>query len=103
MYNFCRLFKKLYQEPTLSAERINDLRIDRNFIGVNELHELLDEEISHEELEAAIYQLKDGETVAEDVIANEFLKFPRPITHSTIRHLFNEYIRVRVYPWNTSL
>ena len=80
MYNFCRFFKKLYQEPTLTAERINDLRIDRNFMEVNELHELLNEEISQEELDAAINQLKDGKAVAEDVIANEFLKWSRPIT-----------------------
>ena len=103
MYNFCRFFKKLYQEPTPSAERINDHRIDRNFMEVNELHELLDEEISHEELDAAINQLKDGKAVAEDVMANEFLKCSRPITRSTIRHLFNECIRVGAYPWNTSL
>ena len=70
---------------------------------VNELHELLDEEISHEELDAAINQLKDGKAVAEDVMANEFLKCSRPITRSTIRHLFNECIRVGAYPWNTSL
>ena len=53
--------------------------------------------------DASIEQLKDGKSVAEDVIAKSFLKSSRPITRSTIRYLFNGCLRVGAYPWITSL
>ena len=83
MYNFCSFFKRLYKEPTLPPERITSLRIDGKNIDVDILHETLDKEISLEELGTAINQLKLGKAVAEDVIANEFLKSSRaPILKS---------------------
>ena len=103
MQNFCRFFKDLYKKPTLSEERISDLRIEDKTIRAEEIHEILDVNISLEELDTAINRLKLGKAVAEDVIANEFLKSTRPITRTTICHLFNECLRVGAYPWNTSL
>ena len=44
-----------------------------------------------------------GKAVAEDTIANEFLKSLRTVTRNTICHLFNECLRLGTYPWNTSI
>ena len=103
MHNFCSFFKKLYKEPSLSAERIEDLRLNNKFDDVERLHGIIDEDISPEEIDSAINQLKTGKAVAEDCIANEFLKSTRPVSRATILHLFNECLRVGAYPWNTSL
>ena len=47
--------------------------------------------------------MKTGKAVAEDCIANEFLKSTCPVIRATILHLFDECLRVGAYPWNTSL
>ena len=103
MYNFCNFFKNLYKEPSLPSDRINDLRIDSKNIDTENLHVILDKDITLDELDSAMHQLKPGKAVAEDVISNEFLKSTRPVTRATICHLFNECLRVGAYPWNTSL
>ena len=103
MVNFCQFFTKLYKDPTLSADRLKDLQIDKSSAEVSTLHSILDESINLEELENAIKQLKYGKAVAQDSIANEFLKASRPATRSAICHLFNECLRIGAYPWNTSL
>ena len=100
MQNFCIFFKNLYKKPTLPNDRLNDLEKSNE---TDKLHDILDESISLEELDNAINQLKVGKAVAEDSIANEFLKSTRPITRGAICHLFNECLRVGAYPWNTSL
>ena len=103
MVNFCQFFKKLYKDPTLPAERIKDLQLGNSSTELEKLHTILDEDITLEELECAIKHLKPGKAVAEDSIANEFLKSSRPVTRATILHLFNECLRIGAYPWNTSL
>ena len=103
MVNFCQFFKKLYKDPTLPTERLKDLKLSNSSSEVDNLHTILDEDITLEELESAIKELKSGKAVAEDSIANEFLKSSLPVTRATICHLFNECLRTGSYPWNTSL
>ena len=103
MQNFCLFFKNLYGKPSLPTERLDELYINKHSTESAILQEILDEDISLEELDSAIDKLKVGKAVAEDSIANEFLKSTRPTTRSTILHLFNECLRIGAYPWNTSL
>ena len=53
--------------------------IDRKVIDTDKLHNILDKEINLEELDSAMKQLKLGKAVAEDTVANEFLKYTRPV------------------------
>ena len=55
------------------------------------------------ELQDAIKALKRGKAVAEDLIANEFIKASNSDLLVAVLHLFNECLKLGVYPWNTSL
>ena len=106
MANFCKFFENLYGKPSLSQERIAELTStmtrDQDDTHDN-LTELLNKDISPEELDEGIKSLKRGKAVSEDLIANEFLTSSSTITRQTVCHLFNECMRLGVYPWNTSL
>ena len=103
MYNFCKFFKNLYGKPTMTKEQLSKLIPSKQRDDINHLQELLDNYISSDELDAAIKQLKLGKAVGEDLVANEFLKASKATTRNTICHLFNESLRIGIYPWNNSL
>ena len=105
MKNFCSFFKELYAKPSLSEETITRMQseIKPGLHAGDGLTESLDEVIAPEELEKAIKSLKAGKAVAEDLIANEFLKATTGNTLETLLHLYNECLRLGIYPWNTSL
>ena len=68
-----------YVEITVDPS-LHDLRIDSKNIDTENLHVILDEDITLDELDSAMHQLKPCKAVAEDVISNEFLKSTHPVT-----------------------
>ena len=103
MLNFCQFFKKLYSKPTLSQERLADLEVNKDEPSQSILEDSINQDITIDELEATIDQLKRGKAVSEDLIANEFLRSSGNSMRLTLCHLFNECLRIGAYPWNTSL
>ena len=87
----------------MTKEQLSKLIPSKQRDDINHLQELLDNYISSDELDAAIKQLKLGKAVGEDLVANEFLKASKATTRNTICHLFNESLRIGIYPWNNSL
>ena len=69
----------------------------------SELTDILDESITLNELQNAIASLKQGKAVSEDLIANEFLKASGNMVLQAVLRLYNECLKLGVYPWNTSL
>ena len=104
MINFCNFFEDLYGSPTLTQERIDELSADMTNGDIrSNLTESLNRDISLDELSECINSLKKGKAVAEDLIANEFLKFSSTNVRESVCHLFNECLRLGVYPWHTSV
>jgi exonuclease III len=105
MANFCNFFKKLYSNPSLPEDKISQLHSEINVSqnSTTELSDILGESITLDELQNSIAFLKKGKAVAEDLVANEFLKASNQHTLSALLQLFNECLRLGVYPWNTSL
>ena len=58
MLNFCDFFKKLYGSKSLSQKRLNELKIDPGNRKVENLHHILDQDVSQDELKTAINKLK---------------------------------------------
>ena len=105
MANFCNFFKKLYSNPSLPEDKISQLNNETNVSNniTAELSDSLGESITLDELQNSIAFLKKGKAVAEDLVANEFLKASNQHTLRALLQLFNECLRLGVYPWNTSL
>ena len=68
----------------------------------NSLNEILDKNITLQELNDAIKQLKRGKAVGEDLLANEFFKASTEHARVAICNLFNECLKVGAYPWSIS-
>ena len=108
MRNFVNFFKELYGRKALSSARINELEAEMSTCTSNsrhtgneaELEATLNDPITLEELISALKGLKKGKAVSEDLIANEFLKQHLQLA---VLNLFNECMRLGVYPWNTAL
>ena len=102
--NFCKLFKELYSTKSLLDSKINALSADMVKSSINdELKQLVDKDISYEELMDCINNSKRGKTVAEDLIPNEFLKSSSFEMLRAVLHLFNQFLLHGAYPWSTSL
>ena len=67
------------------------------------LENSINRDITIDELGGAINQLKRGNAVSEDLIANEFLRSSGYSMRLSICHLFKECLKIGAYPWNTSL
>ena len=102
--NFCKFFKELYSNKSLTVSRIAALRADmpRTTLMV-ELTNILDNDITFEELKECVFNSKKGKAVAEDLISNEFLKTSSSKMLKTVLYLFNQCLSHGVYPWRTSL
>jgi exonuclease III len=112
--NFYKFFKDLYSEKSLPDDKTDEFR---NSIGrttteeadnpttteAGNLSDLLNEDITLEEVNNAIAKLKRGKAVSEDCIANEFLIYATDHLRAAIHKLFNECLKHGTYPWNTSL
>ena len=110
MMNFYKFFKNLYSKETLSKEKLDNIRKtmsstsdDNNDEELTDLKKMLDMPITSNELMEMVKAAKKGKAVAEDLISNEFIKASGPEMLKAILHLFNESLRLGVYPWNTSL
>ena len=104
MVNFCKFFKDLYGKTTIDEEKIASLQslMKKDEIK-EEITEILDKEISIEELKQCIKTSKKGKAVSEDLIANEFLKASTTQMLDAVLNLFNHCLRLGVYPWTTSV
>ena len=109
MQNFCDFFEKLYSKSSLTKDQMAKFRTATDVADPNdaktqdELELELDNEITIEELEVCIKNLKRGKAVSEDLISNEFIKASGILAKNCIRNLFNECLRLGIYPWTTSL
>ena len=68
-----------------------------------ELTNILDKDITFEELKECVFNSNKGKAVAEDLISNEFLKTSSTNMLQTVVYLFNQCLSHSVYPWRTSL
>ena len=104
MLNFCKFFQELYGKPSLNKDTIKELKQEMQSLESKaELDKQLDQSITAEELRKATSSLKKGKAVSEDLIANEFLKCLNSEFSEVILHLFNQCLKLGVYPWNTSV
>ena len=110
LYNlasFYRFFKELYSEKTLSDEKITHLKDETATRQLNPpvpaVDEILNDEITLEELSRNINKLKKGKASAEDGITNEFIINTANNTRLVILKVFNECLKKGIYPWNTAL
>ena len=101
---FCKFFKELFGNKSLTVTRIQELVGDRPENELNEdLADILDREISIQELTACIQSCKRGKAVSGDLISNEFLKASSSEMLRLMTLLFNKCLEFGVYPWSTSL
>ena len=101
---FCRFFKNLYGKKSLSEASLSELKSDRPDNEIEKgLTDILDKEISLQELSDCIHNCKNGKAVAEDLILNEFLKASGQEMLHLLLLLFNKCLEFGVYPWSTSL
>ena len=104
MMNFCNFFKKLYGNTTLHPDQVKQLQAQMEKDAIKEeLTQILDKEITIEELTHCVKMSKKGKAVSEDLIANEFLKASTKNMLHAILNLFNQCLLFGVYPWTTSL
>ena len=110
LYNlasFYKFFKDLYAEKTLDDETVNHLKDETSVMQQNppeeDIDNILNDEISYEELSRNINKLKKGKASAEDGIANEFIISAANNTKLAILKVFNECLKKGIYPWNTAL
>ena len=105
--NFYKFFKELYAEQTLGPELVAHLQDETASLQCREISEEVDEilngEITLEELSKMIAKLKKGKAAAEDGILNEFLKHSTYETKLVILKVYNECLEKGIYPWNTAL
>ena len=108
MRNFVEFFKNLYKKkelPDATTRKIGQ----KNVQHTDEEGEksCLEDELNHpidiQELMKCIKKLKNGKAVAEDLVANEFLKNSSDTVLSALLHFFNECLRMGIYPWSTSV
>ena len=100
MYNFIAFFKQLYSKQA-RIENQEGLGI-KNSVTMD-LDASLNAEITLEELDNCIKRLKARKAVAEDKIANEFLKNSTHETKQAVLKVFSDCLNHGVYPWNTAL
>ena len=100
--NFYHFFKRLYSETPDNIQIPQELELNKKR-DQGLADELLNQDITFEELNTAISKLKLGKAVGEDCIPNEFLRCSNIGVKLSIVHLFNQCLATGVYPWNVSL
>ena len=97
--NFYHFFNRLYSETP------NNIQIPaangRNEPSTQDLDladQLLNQDITIDELSSGISKLKLGKAVGEDCIRNEFLRCSNIGLKLSILHLFNQCLAIGVYP-----
>ena len=105
---FFRFFKDLYAQQTIPSHTTQPMESTTKDGGQvpdasMQLTEVLNTDITIDELEACMSKLKYGKAAAEDCITNELLKNTTKLLSSCILKLFNECLAIGVYPWNTAI
>ena len=89
------------QKKTLSQDRTHEINTTLEDLQKEpidpDVEELLNSQITIDELSTNIQKLKKGKAVAEDNIANEFLRNANPNTRKAILKVFNECLEKGVY------
>ena len=96
-YNF---FKNLYKKRNIND---NYKQSNNTNAAKAEIEEILNKEITLEEITEAIKELKNGKAIGEDRILNEFIKSSNTPLLKIIQKLFNSCLDQGVYPWNINL
>ena len=101
--NFCKFFNELYSNKSLTVSRTTALRANMPKTSLMvELTNILDEDITFNELKECVCNSKKGKAVAEDLISYDFLKTSNSKMLQTVLHMFNHCLSHGVYPWRTS-
>lgn len=108
MRNFIDFFRSLYSKETMSDEKKAKFQAAMQppcstSQAEEDLQTILDKTITLEELKKSVKDLKNGKAVAQDLIANEFIKCAPDTLLDAILNVFNSAIRHGVYPWTSSL
>ena len=109
LLSFYDHFKTLYENKRsvqkVSVEEMKETidHPDRFTLDDPPDQSILDDEISAEEVEAAIKGLKSGKSVSLDLISNEMLKNLSPDLLNLVTKLFNSCLSQGFYPWRTSV
>ena len=98
---FYSFFKNLYKKRTLNDGYKQTNNNDN--AAKADIEEILNKEITLEEINEAIKKLKNGKAIGEDKILNEFLKSSRSPLLKVVNKLFNSCLDQGIYPWNTNL
>ena len=104
MESFYVFFSQLYKKRNLSIDRrkaSSTSSANTNMLLL--LQQILNKDISIEEVKDGVNGLKNGKAAGEDLILNEFLKNSKVAALSALARLFNECLKFEVYPWNTTL
>lgn len=110
MANFQTFFSKLYSDnhSTLTAEQKNKLYNDA--VNINndskrstDIDEILNSDITSDEIDRSIAQLKTGKSSSDDLILNDMLKLLTCESKKVIQKLFNLCLHKGVYPWHNSI
>ena len=104
MESFYVFFSKLYKKSNLSIDRCkasSASSANKNMLLL--LQQILNKDISIEEVKDGVNGLKNGKAAGEDLVLNEFLKNSKDAALSALARLFNECLKFEVYPWNTTL
>ena len=104
MLNFCKFFQKLYNKPSIEEKKLASMQHEMTKQSKQSgLSEILDRDISEQELEDCIASCKKKKAVSEDLIPNEFLHFCGVEMRRALLNLFNQCLSHGVYPWTTSV
>ena len=102
---FYAFFSQLYKKRDLSVDESKmsgSSSTDMSNMSLL-LQQILNKDISPDEVKEGIKGLRNGKAAGEDLILNEFLKNTKETTLSVLTRLFNECLKFEVYPWNTTL
>jgi hypothetical protein len=102
--NFYKFFKRLYStKPKVTVPEETVSSGQNNFTHDDDLTDLLNGEISIDELNNTISRLKLGKAVSEDCISNEFLCYSNTDLRLAIMQVFIQCLKICIFPGNISI
>ena len=111
LLSFYEFFADLYKKPEENTALNNtsaefphsNLYPNSNSGSVSSKEGILNKEISINEIERAIKNLKKGKSCSVDLISNEMLQSLNPTGLSALTKTFNHCLTSGKYPWHTSI
>lgn len=107
--NFQSFFSRLYSDnhETLNAAQKDKLLDDATQMNEGAVspdsEEILNGEITSDEINRSISQLKTGKSSSDDLVLNDMLKLLSNESKRAIKSLFNLSLNKGVYPWHNSI